>query len=222
MNKICTKCKLSLTLDKFSKDKHNLDKLCYQCKSCRNSTKQPNPNYKIQSKIYYQNNKDKILKPISKEKKLYLKEYREKNKEKLRAKRNDWEKNKLKNDPNYKLKKTIQRSILFNIKRNSGKKEGSFIKHLPYSLVELKAHLEALFLPWMSWSNHGPYNAKTFKEDDETTYTWNIDHIVPHSEFKYTNMNDEEFKKCWSLENLRPLQSKQNIIDGVTRSRHKT
>lgn len=221
MNKICTKCKLSLTLDKFSKDKYNSDNLSYQCKSCRNLTKKQNPNNKIQSKIYYQNNKNKILKPISEEKKLYLKQYREKNKEKLREKRNIWEKNKLKNDPIFKLKKTIQRSILLNLKRNSSKKEGSFIKYLPYSLVELKAHLESLFLPWMSWSNHGPYNVKTFKEDDETTYTWNIDHIIPHSEFKYTNMNDEEFKKCWSLENLRPLQSKQNIIDGVTRSRHK-
>lgn len=26
---------------------------------------------------------------------------------------------------------------------------------------------------------------------------------------------DDEFKKCWSSENLRPLSSKQNFLDGV-------
>jgi hypothetical protein len=34
-------------------------------------------------------------------------------------------------------------------------------------------------------------------------------------------MDDENFKKCWALENLRPYSAKQNIIDGVTRVRHK-
>jgi hypothetical protein len=28
-------------------------------------------------------------------------------------------------------------------------------------------------------------------------------------------MEDENFKKCWSLENLRPYSAKQNIIDGA-------
>jgi hypothetical protein len=33
-------------------------------------------------------------------------------------------------------------------------------------------------------------------------------------------MDDEEFKKCWSLDNLRPLSAKQNILDGTSRKRH--
>ena len=28
-------------------------------------------------------------------------------------------------------------------------------------------------------------------------------------------MEDDNFKKCWALENLRPLSAKQNIVDGV-------
>lgn len=28
-------------------------------------------------------------------------------------------------------------------------------------------------------------------------------------------MEDEEFKKCWALSNLRPYSAKQNIIDGA-------
>jgi len=30
-------------------------------------------------------------------------------------------------------------------------------------------------------------------------------------------MEDENFKKCWALENLRPLSAKQNIIEGNRR-----
>jgi hypothetical protein len=47
------------------------------------------------------------------------------------------------------------------------------------------------------------------------------DHIIPQSKLQYTSMKDENFKKCWSLENLRPLSAKQNVIDGATRIRHK-
>lgn len=34
-------------------------------------------------------------------------------------------------------------------------------------------------------------------------------------------MDCEEFKKCWALENLRPLSAKQNNYDGVSKTRHK-
>lgn len=27
-------------------------------------------------------------------------------------------------------------------------------------------------------------------------------------------MEDENFKKCWALSNLRPLSAKQNVLDG--------
>jgi hypothetical protein len=47
-----------------------------------------------------------------------------------------------------------------------------------------------------------------------------IDHIVPQSDLPYSSMNDENFQKCWALENLRPLSAKQNYLDGMTRIRH--
>lgn len=80
--------------------------------------------------------------------------------------------------------------------------------------------MESLFEPWMSWNNYGKYESKTWDDNNMKTWSWQIDHIIPHSTFKYTSMEDEEFKKCWSLENLRPLSSKQNFIDGVTGVRH--
>jgi hypothetical protein len=33
-------------------------------------------------------------------------------------------------------------------------------------------------------------------------------------------MDCQEFKDCWALSNLRPLNAKQNFWDGVNRIRH--
>ena len=67
----------------------------------------------------------------------------------------------------------------------------------------------------MNWGNWGKYNKNTWKDNDPNTWKWNLDYIIPQSHFKYTSMQDEEFKKCWALENLRPYSAKQNILDGA-------
>ena len=48
----------------------------------------------------------------------------------------------------------------------------------------------------MTWDNYGK---------------WHIDHIVPRSFFEFTSIEDTEFKYCWSLDNLQPLWSAENI-----------
>jgi hypothetical protein len=87
---------------------------------------------------------------------------------------------------------------------------------LPYTIQELKKHLEDLFEPWMNWDNWGPYNPSTW----ETKPMWQIDHITPVSTFNFTSVEDEDFQKCWALSNLRPYSAKQNQYDGATRIRH--
>jgi hypothetical protein len=60
-------------------------------------------------------------------------------------------------------------------------------------------------------------NTKEYQPYDETnseTWTWNIDHIIPQSKLPYVSMEDENFKKCWALNNLRPLSSKVNLEKG--------
>lgn len=69
-----------------------------------------------------------------------------------------------------------------------------------YTLEDLKQHLESLFTEGMNWSNQGVGYGK-----------WNIDHIIPKSRFKFNSPNDPEFKECWSLSNLQPLWSSDNI-----------
>lgn len=116
-------------------------------------------------------------------------------------------------DPYYKLRKCISSQINKTIFKNNK----SCLNYLPFSIKELKEHLESLFEPWMTWSNHGKYNATTHNLNP----TWQIDHIIPHSTFKYNNMSCQQFKDCWSLNNLRPLDARLNQLDGATKVRHK-
>jgi hypothetical protein len=95
------------------------------------------------------------------------------------------------------------------------------MKFLSYTIEELKLHLEKQFESWMNWDNYGIYKSKLWDDDDQSTWRWQIDHIIPQSNFLYTSMEDENFSKCWDLNNLRPYSAKQNCIDGATRVRHK-
>jgi len=49
----------------------------------------------------------------------------------------------------------------------------------------------------MTWDNNGSY--------------WYINHIIPQSYYKYVSIEDESFKKCWALDNLQPLEAKENL-----------
>jgi len=100
-------------------------------------------------------------------------------------------------------------------KGNKGCK--SISKYLLYTIGELKNHLETQFESWMTWNNQGKYDPKTWDDNDQTTWTWNIDHIIPQSKLFYTSLEDDNFKKAWALNNLRPLSAKQNILDGNRR-----
>jgi hypothetical protein len=130
---------------------------------------------------------------------------------------NEQERNRRANDINFKLRKNISRAISFVIIKNNM----STFKYLTYTVQMLKKHLEFQFEPWMNWQNYGIYNKSIWIEEDKSTWTWNIDHIIPQSDLPYTSMFDDNFKKCWSLENLRPYSAKSNILDGSNRVRHK-
>lgn len=168
--------------------------------------------------------------------KAYDKEYRLKNIEKVRANQRKYyienreailskgtitHLRRLKTDINYNLRQKVSHAIRQTIKLHGGNKRyKSTLDYLPYTIDELKLHLESQFEPWMTWENHGAYVLKTWSDEDPSTWRWQIDHIEPHSKFKYTSMDCEEFRECWALSNLRPYSGKQNIIDGATRVRH--
>jgi hypothetical protein len=72
---------------------------------------------------------------------------------------------------------------------------------LGYTPEDLKAHLEKLFLPGMSWANFGP--------------DWHIDHVIPLAAHNYETPDHIDFKRAWALQNLRPLWSTLNKSKGA-------
>lgn len=79
-----------------------------------------------------------------------------------------------------------------------------------YNEKKLVEHIESQFTPEMNWDNYGQLGT-TIPLDQ---FCWNIDHIKPKNSFYYESLNDEEFIKCWSLDNLRPLDARENSRKG--------
>lgn len=162
-----------------------------------------------QRQQFYKNNKEMLKARVSKH---YIENkslYREYNTKYFRDRRL--------NDSSFKLRGYFSTSIRRALQC---KNRVSCLKFLSYSFQELKIHLETQFESWMTWENYGTYKFKIWDDNDQTTWTWQVDHIIPHSTFEYTSMEDQEFRDCWALSNLRPLSSKQNFLDGVRKVRH--
>jgi hypothetical protein len=153
---------------------------------------------------------------IKEDKAIYDKEYRKNNKDVINGNR----KNRRNNDPSYRLRHYISGRIRKTIKQLGGTKNGSCIKYLEYSFVQLKEYIEKQFESWMTWDNHGVYDQDTWDDNEPSTWKWSLDHIIPQADLPYTSMTDDNFKACWSLNNLRPLSAKQNFLDGISRVRH--
>jgi hypothetical protein len=173
---------------------NNKEKLSKYKKDWANKNKEKIRN---RNKEYYANNKDKI--------KANVKEWTINNKRRSLDYHNNYNKNKRLNDPSFRFRCSISSQIRFHIKKNNGYKSGaSILDHLPYTIQELKEHLERNFKDWMTWDNYGVYNSNM--------KTWQIDHIIPQSKLPYDSMTHPNFLKCWSLDNLMPLEAIKNII----------
>lgn len=102
------------------------------------------------------------------------------------------------------LMNTISNLMWYDLRRFGilrGKVKGTRRTDIvPWSLEDLIAHLESQFCTGMSWENYGRGEG-----------TWQIDHIKPRSSFVLTSATCKAFRQCWSLSNLRPLWSVDNM-----------
>lgn len=156
---------------------------------------------------YYQNNQQALVE--------VQKEQQKNNRVEATLYHNEYVRARSKNDPSFKLRNNVSAVIYSSlINSHSSKRGQSVMLYLSYSIQELKEHLENQFEPWMSWNNHGTYNSSNFDKSNPSTWTWNIDHIIAQSKLPYISMEDDNFKKCWALSNLRPLLSKINLEKG--------
>ena len=84
-----------------------------------------------------------------------------------------------------------------------GYKRGrSWERLVGYTLEDLKKHLSNNFKKEMSWDNYGSY--------------WHIDHKIPIAAFNFLSPSDHDFKVCWGLKNLCPLEKTANMVKGAT------
>lgn len=222
MNIKCNICNIVQTKENFTKDKSRKNGYKTQCKNCRsNYYKENKGNILFKNKEYRKNNKE----TISTQKKEYYsdnktdiletrknyyqdnktdisirhKQYYQDNKIKLNKDNTIYVRNRYKNEPLFKLKQIIRKSINQSLRNNGYTKKSRTYDILGSSFEEFKIHLESQFEDWMSWDNHGKYNG-------EEGFGWDIDHIIPISEGKTEN----EILKLNHYSNLQPLCSKIN------------
>ena len=143
-----------------------------------------------QSRAYYRKNKGRV--------RMRHKKYNQKNKEKLLQWRKGWRRYKRKTDPRYRLDENMRTAISNSLKGKKAKRHWEIL--VSYTLEELMDHLEKQFDNKMYWDNYGSY--------------WAVDHVKAKSLFNYNSPDDLEFKKCWALENLQPLEKIKNIKKG--------
>ena len=207
--KICRKCKLEKELTEFYKSNANRGGYSTVCKLCK----------KELSKIYGENNKEKIkehnkkYKELNKEKireydrkyninnKDKIKEYNSLNREKINDRRRKYIKRRKNNDPLFRLTHSIRNLIYKSIVECGYKKNSKTENILGISFNDFKLHLESKFETWMNWDNYGLYNG-------ELNYGWDIDHIIPLISCK----TEEEIKELNNYTNLQPLCSYTNRV----------
>jgi hypothetical protein len=158
---------------------------------------------KLYWKEYVSKNKEKVKENQSK----YHKIYREKNKTELkqyfykwylenkaihRQYSNEYEKNRKKIDPLFRLQKTIRHRISSAIRSKGYTKRSRSFEILGCSWEFVKQHIEKQFKDGMTWCNHGK---------------WHIDHIIPLA----SASSENELLKLNHYSNLQPLWAEENL-----------
>ncbi len=202
---VCSKCKQEKQDNQFFTDKRHKTGRYSQCKECwsdsqkiwrinnlekaKASCEKWEDSHKEQRKeqhqLYYLVNKENILE----KNKLWSKNNPEKAKA-LSKKHSAKHRSSLKGH----LNDCMSSNIYIALKGNKGGRRWEDL--VGYTVDQLKQHLERRFRVGMSWDNYGTY--------------WEIDHHVPVVVFNYEHPEDIDFRLCWSLKNLQPLEKTKN------------
>lgn len=193
--KHCPKCNQYKKHNEYHIKSVSKDGLHNKCKVCM----------KDQNNKHYENNKDSKIKYASEYQKQdkikqYQKKYSElnhkdyylKNKKRISEYGNEYNRNRYKTDPSFKLSLLLRGR--FHHALIGGHKMKSITELLGCSIDECKIHLESKFKLEMNWDNHGKY--------------WEIDHIKPCSSFNLIDL--EQQKLCFHFTNLQPLTKTEN------------
>ena len=174
--KKCRVCKNISLKSNFNKNKKSNDGLQSQCKFC----------VKDYNKNYYNKNRDSELER--------RKNYNSQN----RGNINEYVKNKMKTDLNFKLASYMRNRLYKAYKAQKVRKTNKTFDLLGCSHSFFK-----------NWIIHQLYGNMTLENYGSV---WQIDHCLAIASFNLLDEND--MKKCFNWVNLRPMYVKDNIIKG--------
>jgi hypothetical protein len=238
--KACSKCSLIKEISEFYKDKRIKSGYGAECKSCRSAKislwQQANKDKCHQAQSRWKEKNRETLNARSRERytkqaeaeNIRSKKWREDNPEKESIRKKKWRKNnrdkwiecvvgwkkrnpervaeisrkareKRKSIPKYQISKNISGGIRKSIQSKKARRHWEQL--VGFTISQLMEHLERLFKPGMTWENYGTH--------------WHIDHKTPIAVFNFDKPEHIDFRLCWSLSNLQPLEAKENISKGA-------
>ena len=169
--KKCSKCGIVRLKSNFHKRSESNDGFQLKCKFC--------------TKKYHVDNQDLLLN----KQKLYNKQ----NREKINTRMNEYVKNRIKTDVNFRLIRNTRRRI--HLALNGKSKSSSTREILGIDIDLYKKWIEFQFTPERNWSNI------------------EIDHIKPICMFDVSD--DEQMKQAFSWQNTQPLLKKDHQLKGI-------
>jgi len=178
--KRCSCCKEIKPFSDFHKCSSRHDGLKEYCKTCKKA--------KEQSRwLKIRNNPEEL-----KRRKINKKKWLAENKDYAREYHNNYCNQRRAEDIEFRILTNLRTRIVKVLNGNS--KSKSTLKLVGCSLQVLRQHLEAQFLPDMSWDNYGE---------------WHIDHIIPCDSFDLTKKSAQY--QCFHYTNLQPLWEEDNL-----------
>jgi len=199
--KICTSCGVAKEIEEFHRDRTTTDGRYPICKECKNT----------KHRRYYLANTEKEIARVMRSRKKHLEKYTQtiaKWRVANRKRINDNQNRRYAENPEKirayarKVISSLKGKLNNTIKSRIGKglrgsKKGQHWEDLVgFTVEQLKGHLEKMFTPEMNWDNYGT--------------VWEIDHKIPIAIFNYERPEDIDFRICWSLNNLQPLNYSEN------------
>lgn len=199
---VCNKCNIDKDVTEFYSGR----KKCKTCHSEQKKKYREEHKGEIKEKRrlkYYENHEEEKEKS-----RMWKKKNTEKVSEYNKEYKKTYEKNRIKVDNLYRVRRSVRNLIKCSLYQKKYTKNSRTYEILGCSYQEFREHIESQFEGWMNWDNYGVHNG-------EKNHCWEYDHIVPLSSAEC----EEDIIRLNHYSNIQPLCSyvnrnvKRDIID---------